>query len=779
MRLKWYQDKTLLHLKSLIKTPLVWSALCLLVILFALKDAAVPCYYGSPDYFNMEVGQGIKYHVTDNAGSLDCSIWVVSRLSGNDSFVFTLIQNGNDGGSFFNSWLRGSYSNDFSAYIFNAGCPADNQSDLYALFSIPEAFETGDQWLVFDREYLIEIIGEYTVNDTMFTDCIRVTVDNTQDRDEFLRGSGYFILARNIGIVQMVFNRDDGSTALFEFQEQGLQTSYKMCGTLSSTTGGSVEGLVVQLSNCDDAKRCDVAMDGAFTMNAFGPDVVLRVGYDNDGNGEFDSEQPPDYPQEFHVNCQSGAVTTVASDIALQISIGDDCAFVVSDSDSDGTADEDDNCPHIPNAEQTNGDHDTRGDACDNCPAFSNEEQIDADGDGVGDICDNCWESANPGQLDSNENCVTPPYEFNLACGDACELIGNDGDSDGIADEDDNCPHIPNAEQTNSDQDTRGDACDNCPDFSNEEQIDADEDGVGDVCDSCWDAPNPDQVDSNENCSLPPYESDPACGDACDVVSYCGNDLREGDEVCDGEDLGGETCYSQGYGEGSLLWCLSDCSGFDVIGCIADDSDGDGITDLSDNCPYDSNPDQRNGDSDTLGDACDNCPGFGNENQIDVDGDGVGNVCDNCLMVFNPDQLDSDRDCYRPPYRVNPVCGDACQSPRVLALTALNEAIDLENEAEANVLEGDIEDLQQLIDASQSNLDYSLRHYIDAWRQGELSGSLLGSGWRAWFSLKLAKHLNGLAVWTLKRDQPWRRQSARILMQIALSCKEYVRGVLE
>ena len=197
--------------------------------------------------------------------------------------------------------------------------------------------------MVFDREYLVEIIGEYTVNGTMFNDCIRVTVDNTQDSDELLRGSGYFILARNIGIVQMVFNRDDGSTVLFEYQEQGVQTLYKLCGTLSSTTGGSVEGLVIQSSNCDDAERCDVAMDGTFTMNTYGPDVVLRVGYDDDGNGEFDPDQPPDYPQEFHVNCQSGVVTTLASDIALEIAIGEDCDL--NDADEDGVLDEEDNCP--------------------------------------------------------------------------------------------------------------------------------------------------------------------------------------------------------------------------------------------------------------------------------------------------------------------------------------------------------------------------------------------------------------------------------------------------
>jgi len=51
----------------------------------------------------------------------------------------------------------------------------------------------------------------------------------------------------------------------------------------------------------------------------------------------------------------------------------------------------------------------------------------------------------------------------------------------------------------------------------------------------------------------------------------CGNNIREGSEVCDGSDLGGQTCQSQGYSGGTLS-CLSNCSGFDFSGCIASDA---------------------------------------------------------------------------------------------------------------------------------------------------------------------------------------------------------------
>lgn len=59
------------------------------------------------------------------------------------------------------------------------------------------------------------------------------------------------------------------------------------------------------------------------------------------------------------------------------------------------------------------------------------------------------------------------------------------------------------------------------------------------------------------------------------------------------------------------------------------DSDGDGIPDADDNCPFTPNPDQADTDGDGVGDACDNCPLIFNSNQADVDGDGVGDACDN------------------------------------------------------------------------------------------------------------------------------------------------------
>jgi hypothetical protein len=96
---------------------------------------------------------------------------------------------------------------------------------------------------------------------------------------------------------------------------------------------------------------------------------------------------------------------------------------------------------------------------------------------------------------------------------------------------------------------------------------DTDGDGVRDGIDNCPSTFNPDQIDSDEN----------GVGDVCDYG--CGNNIREREEECDGDDLGGETCESYGFGGGNLA-CSSTCS-FDLSGCL---TCGNGVRELGEAC---------------------------------------------------------------------------------------------------------------------------------------------------------------------------------------------------
>lgn len=111
----------------------------------------------------------------------------------------------------------------------------------------------------------------------------------------------------------------------------------------------------------------------------------------------------------------------------------------------------------------------------------------------------------------------------------------------------------------------------------------------------------------------------------------------------------------------------------DGIGDVCDDDDdNDGILDVNDNCPLTANADQTDTDGDGIGDACDsvtdtdsdgvpdtidNCPSTSNADQADADGDGIGDVCDtdrdgdgvnnssdNCPDNANVLQVDTDGD---------------------------------------------------------------------------------------------------------------------------------------
>ncbi len=106
-----------------------------------------------------------------------------------------------------------------------------------------------------------------------------------------------------------------------------------------------------------------------------------------------------------------------------------------------------------------------------------------------------------------------------------------------------------------------------------------------------------------------------------------------------------------------------------------DDSDGDGIPDGYDNCPFVANPDQKDTDGDGVGDACDNCPTVPNPDQLDQNGNGIGDACDpdidgdgipnaqdNCPRRINPDQKISYPAIYGPGTALGGALGlgDAC-----------------------------------------------------------------------------------------------------------------------
>ena len=125
-----------------------------------------------------------------------------------------------------------------------------------------------------------------------------------------------------------------------------------------------------------------------------------------------------------------------------------------------------------------------------------------------------------------------PCVDYNPPLTLAVEVANFDSDSDGISDDQDNCPLAYNPDQTNTDGDEQGNVCDNdddgdgvtdlapdnCPLTPNPDQADNDYDGMGNLCDLDADGDNvTDAVDACLNTQL----SELANADGCSISQIC------------------------------------------------------------------------------------------------------------------------------------------------------------------------------------------------------------------------------------------------------------------
>lgn len=403
---------------------------------------------------------------------------------------------------------------------------------------------------------------------------------------------------------------------------------------------------------CDEgAVTCSAVTPAAETCNGIDDDCDGSTDEglaDNDGDetcDDQDVDDDGDGTPDATDNCDFTANPDQAD--SDKDGIGDACE---TDCDNDGAQDGVDNCKCVPNVSQADFDEDGLGDACDDdsdgdgikppvdcndfdaavggaielcdgkdntCNNVVDEGFPDTDGDQLKDCLDT--DDDNDGDPDtedcspSNGNVGSSEPELcdgidNNCDGNTdegfpdfdedgtCDGIDTDQDDDGFTNDKDNCPTVPNPDQTNSDKDFPGDACDtdkdgdgvlntidNCQLVANSEQTNLDGDALGDAC------------DSDDDGDGKPEGSGSDCNDK-DAAVYFG-----APEVCDDKDNNCNTTVDEGFLDTDLDQKKD---------CVDDDDDGDGYPDELDCAPQ----------SVLIGpDAPETCDGFDNNCNIEID----------------------------------------------------------------------------------------------------------------------------------------------------------------
>ncbi len=186
-----------------------------------------------------------------------------------------------------------------------------------------------------------------------------------------------------------------------------------------------------------------------------------------------------------------------------------------TDTDGDGlTDDEEIDLGTDPDDPDTDGDGLTDGEEVGDNHTYDEGEETDpldpdTDGDGLSDgeetRGDGPLEELGPtdpldpdtddGGVDDGTEVLEDGTDPNDPEDDRADEITDDADSDGIVDDEDNCPNDPNEGQADLDGDGEGNVCDddmdgdgvpngedNCPRLENPDQKDLDDNGVGDAC---------------------------------------------------------------------------------------------------------------------------------------------------------------------------------------------------------------------------------------------------------------------------------------------------------
>lgn len=312
--MKKHKPVTLLFLLLIVLLALFITSCDLISQLLKANDTI---FYASK-YINYSPGKAVKYQVTDDFGLTTTDIWIVAQevpdvfLSSYD-YIVTVTRTSSSGDNF-NSTLGGSIQeiNNNDTYTFFSGMNSSDQVHFFRNVPIPVSTNYGSQLDSYFGKYKVTEAGNIMIKDAIFDNCVRIDLEQNLHDNDYLNGSGYVILAPDIGIVKIVFTRCDSgesyanTTVIYEYLEHTEFPAYRISGKITTDGTTHVSDMYVQIASriLDSTSKSDAT--GIFTLdNIHGPDIRLFVGYD--GNDEYDEildfgYPSSSYPKRYELN---------------------------------------------------------------------------------------------------------------------------------------------------------------------------------------------------------------------------------------------------------------------------------------------------------------------------------------------------------------------------------------------------------------------------------------------------------------------------------------------
>jgi hypothetical protein len=296
-------------------------------------DLTLPLHYFAQNFVNTQAGFGIRYEIQDTWAGFETGqpnngapfyAWAVNQSQLNTTETFggyvTLIpetefRHSADSALVFSGNADGNQE----IWGFIGGMPTRNQGGFLADMVVmvremkegpaENSLSATDSPAPHGIEYSYSYGGGYSIGGSEL-DTLRIDVTIDQAAAESLasgesqwihyhQGEGYVRLARGIGIVEVRFERDDGTSLSYDYVDHRVTPQHTVTGTLVDSNGKPASGYLVHQDlivgtfqgQSDPLPGDTTDANGSFAVDAYGPVARLYVGTDDDGDGVFSGSE--------------------------------------------------------------------------------------------------------------------------------------------------------------------------------------------------------------------------------------------------------------------------------------------------------------------------------------------------------------------------------------------------------------------------------------------------------------------------------------------------------